>query len=357
MHDVVSDWLRVLICEVDGTHPSIFLHFPRFMCDVVSVPWSPPQPLPLQPQTRLQWRRCADLPVEMTGAQAVLVGGKVCVGGGDTEDAYSYLLFQYDRGRDGWATLPPCPVRLFGLGQFNGHIITVGGRTHGGDTTNKLHHYKEESQTWEEYLRPMPTQRRRLSVLTTQSAIIACGGVDSKGQVCVTVEVYTDEPSRWYTADPLPIRCYWMTSVIVNDTCYLLGGCDEYLDPTKSVLQCASITSLVERAKSPPKYFAALFASVWRTVKNTPLYSSTAASLSGSLLAVGGQYDRLQKSPAVHMFQPQTNSWVRMTSGDLPKAVHAVTAIQLPDNELFLCGGYSGRSRSQDVFIGSITDS
>ncbi len=160
----------------------------------------PPQPLPLQPQTRLQWRRCADLPVEMESAQAVLVGGKVCVGGGDAV-GNSHLLFQYDRRKDGWATLPPCPVGWFGLGQFKGHIITVGGCARGRDTTNKLHRYKEASQTWEEYLRPMPTPRRYLSVITTQSAIIACGGVDSKGQVCATVEVYTDEPSRWYTAD------------------------------------------------------------------------------------------------------------------------------------------------------------
>ncbi len=116
----------------------------NFLHNVVSVPWSPPQPLPLQPQTRLQWRRCADLPVEMRGAQAVLVGGKVCDGGGDTEIYGNVCLLLYDRGRDGWATLPPCPVRWFGLGQFKGHIITVGGISREGDTTNKLHCYKED---------------------------------------------------------------------------------------------------------------------------------------------------------------------------------------------------------------------
>ncbi len=270
-----------------------------------------------------------------------------------------HLLFQCDQG---WNTLPPCPVRLYGLGQFKGHIITVGGRTHGGVNTNKLHRYKEESQTWEEYLCPMPTPRWRLSVITTQSAIIACGGVDSIWQVCTTVEVYEDETDQWHTADPLSIRCHSMTSVIINDTCYVLGGCDKTLGHSKTVL-CASVTSLVERAKSPraPNWFAALFnrsnVSVWKTVKDTPLYSSTAASLSGCLLAIGGRDDQCQDSPAVHMFQPQTNSWVRMTSGDLPKAVHAVTYIQLPDNELFLCGGYSGGCKSKGVFIGSITDS
>ncbi len=341
---------------------------------MVSVPWSPPQPLPIQPQTRLQWRRCADLPVEMTRAQAVLVGGKVCVGGcnignshnlfqDDREDdtvGNSHLLFQYNRGRDGWVALPPCPVRWFGLGQFKGHIITVGGRTHEGDITNKLHRYEEESQTWEEYIRPMLTPRWRLSVITTLSAIIACGGVDSRVHIRENVEVYTDETDQWHTADPLPIRYYLITSVTINDTCYLLGGRDESSNTTNTVV-CAPVTSLVEKAKSPHNWFSILFngsnASVWKTLKDTPLKQSTAASVSGCLLAVGGCDDREQLSPAVHMFQPQTNSWVRMTSGDLPLAVHEVTAIELPDNELFLCGGYSAKDKRKGVFIGSITDS
>ncbi len=84
------------------------------------------------------------------------------------------------------------------------------------------------------------------------------------------------------------------------------------------------------------------------------LKRSTAASLSGCLLAVGGHDDQCQDSPAVHVFQPQTTSWVRMTSGDLPVAVCAVTAIQLPDNELFICSGYSQGGRSKGVFIGSM---
>ncbi len=178
--------------------------------------------------------------------------------------------------------------------------------------------------------------------------------MDSTRQICATVEVYTDETDQWHTTVPLPIHCYLMKSVTINDTCYLLGGCDKFSYPTKIVLS-APVTSLVERAKSPPTWLAAAFRSVWKTVKHTPLKQSTAASLSRCLLAVGGQYDHEQLSPAVHMFQPQTNSWVRMASGDLPVAVCAVTAIQLPDNELFICGGYS--RGLNDVFIGSITDS
>ena len=79
--------------------------------------------------------------------------------------------------------------------------------------------------------------------------------------------------------------------------------------------------------------------SVWKTLPDTPLVESAAASLSGSLLAVGGWDDKTPVSPAVHVFLPLTNSWVRVTTGDLPE--HAMTALQYsyhPTNYWLLVG-------------------
>ncbi len=314
--------------------------------------------LSIQPQTRLQWRRCKDLPVGMWGAQSVQVGGKVYVrAGGTSSEAYGYLVFQYDPERDGWATLPPCPVKSFALGQFQGHIITVGGVLRRGGITNKLHRYKEETQEWEEFLLPMPNARWFLSVITTQSAIIACGGRDSIGKRCATVEVYTVKTGQWHAADPLPIPCSSMTSVTIADTCYLLGGYDEPY-PTRCVLS-APVSSLIAKATSPPRKLASIFnRSSWKTPRDTPLKLSTAVCLSGRLLAVGGYVygDQYQNSPAVHMFQPQTNSWVRMTSGDLPVAVKQAAAVQLPDNKLLVCGGQTPEGEcTKNVYTASIT--
>ncbi len=293
----------------------------------------------------------------MRAAQSVRVGGKVYVGAGFTtsgDDAY--LVFQYDPERDGWAALPPCPVRLFALVQFQGHIITVGGVLRkGGDTTNKLHRYKEESQEWKEFLLPMPTARSNLSVITTQSAIIACGGIDSTGKKCATVEVYT---GQWHAADPLPISCYRMTSVTITDTCYLLGGFDNPKKPTRCVLS-AQVSSVIEKATSPPRGLASISnRSLWKTLQDTPLKLSTAACLSRCLLAVGGRDDRNQNLPLVHMFQSQTNSWVRMTSGDLPVAALAAAVLQLPVNKLLVCGGQTtDDTRTKNVYMASITHS
>ncbi len=290
-------------------------------------------------EARLQWRRCTDLPLEVGSLQSILVKGSIYVGGGVTKKIADYhVVFQYDLGRDGWYTLPPCPVRGFALGQFQGHLITVGGVTLEEEVTGKVYRFREAARVWEEYLKPMLTPRSILSIATTPSAIIACGGEDDEETTYSVVETYTVQTSQWRTAESLPFACSAMTSVTIGDTFYLLGGQDEH---TKAVL-CAAIPSLLKTAKSPTlqrSTSAPRITSVWKTLPATPLRMPTATSLGGRLLALGGVDDDEANSQAVNMYLPSTNSWVRMPSGDLPVAVYAATSVELPNSKLLICGG------------------
>ena len=197
----------------------------------------------------------------------------------------------------------------------------------------------------------MPTPRYFLSVISTESSIIACGGFNGT-ENCATVEVYSDQ---WYEADSLPCNCALMTSVNIDDTCYLLGGnCTPHI-PTKTAFY-AAVPTLIEKAMSTSRGFLSRIRSpsAWKTLPNTPMKWSTAASLGGHLLAVGGFDD--EKSPAVHMFIPQTNRWVRMTFSDLPVPLDRGTAIELPNNTLLVCGGHvTDIKRIKTVYMGSIT--
>ena len=38
-----------------------------------------------------------------------------------------YIVYCYDPSQDNWTTLPPCPVKWFGLGQINGKVVAAGG--------------------------------------------------------------------------------------------------------------------------------------------------------------------------------------------------------------------------------------
>ena len=316
------------------------------------------QPQLFHPQARLQWKRCVDLPLEMRCAQAVVMGKKVYVGAGDTDKVEDMIhVFQYTTTRDEWSRLPPHTVSLFAMAQFTGKLITVGGVIPNSDITGKVYCFKEESQEWVEFLKPMTTARYCLSVATTQSTIIASGGVtsfrDGKRVVCATVEVYSNETSQWYTADPLPAPYFWMSSVTIADTCYLLGGRDADNMRITTVLY-ASLTSLIQKATSPTHQSASR-TSVWKTLPDIPLNVSTAASLSGNLLAVGG-HDTKTVFPVINVFFPLTNSWVRFMTGDLPQPRLCCTAVQLSSNTMIVIGGLNNQKKpTKTVFIGTVT--
>ena len=279
------------------------------------------------------------------------------MGGGATEEAEDrYHVFQYNTSRDEWIRLPSHPVCYFAMAHITGNLITAGGGTPGG-ATDKVYRFKEVSQEWEEFLKPMPTARFYPSVATTQSAIIASGGAtdarDGKPVACATVEVYSSETSQWYTADPLPAPCGGMSSVTIAGTCYLLGGGDANNNDVATV-PYASLASLVQKATSPTRQSLS-DTSVWRTLPDTPLKASAAASLSGNLLAVGGHNNKTA-FPEVNVFFPLTNSWVRITTGALPEPRAGCTAVQLSSNTMIVIGGWDNKSkRTKTVFLGTIT--
>ena len=119
----------------------------------------------LHTQTKLQWKRCADIPIKATRIQVVVIGEKVYTGGGVTdpkEEIYTVLL--YDMVKDEWGRLPNHCVGLFALGGFQGNLVTVGGEPR----TNKVYRYNEETQEWEEFLTQMPTARLNQTILILQ---------------------------------------------------------------------------------------------------------------------------------------------------------------------------------------------
>ena len=279
----------------------------------------------------------------MVRPHAVVVGERVCVGGGDTDsEEENFLVCQYDPASDEWTTLPTCPVCNFGLGQLSGELLTVGGAIQ-GTPTGKVYRYKPESQEWEEFLQPMPTARVLHTVISAPSALIACGGLGVTWEPVSTVEVYTTETSQWHTTDPLPFPCYMMSSATINNTAYLLGGLtiDSSVQPTQAVMY-ASIDSLIQIATSHSQQSAGpdSTSSAWKTLRDTPLERSAAASLGGTLLAVGGRDDDSEALPAVHLHCSTTSTWIRVESGDLPQPQYGCTAVELPGNRLLVIGGY-----------------
>ena len=61
---------------------------------------------------------------------------------------------------------------------------------------------------------------------------------------------------------------------------------------------------------------------------------------------------KLLPSPAVHVFLPLINSWVRVITGDLPEPRHFCTAVQLSNRVLMFGGGDDNQKKpTKTVFL------
>ena len=256
---------------------------------------------------------------------------KVYVGGGVTESYDDdYIVYIYDKLENIWSLLPRCSVRWFCMETFKSKLITVGGRGQDESPTAKVFMLSADSQRWEEYITPMPTARHSSSIVAMATSLIVAGGTVFVGSELLatsttTVEIYSDSTSQWYTADPLPAPHCSMSSVVRDDLCYFMGGTDCYR---------ASLSSLIERATSPPVSAQPL----WKTLPPMPLKYCSAVCLNGCLMTVGGKNSDDQISPDVYVFLD--DKWVRLVNSNMPTERMSCCTASLSSEEVIVIGGW-----------------
>ena len=228
--------------------------------------------------------------------------GKVYCGGENNSVSKNrgegeYIVYCYDPSQDKWTTLPPLPVRNFGLGQVNGELVAVGGekKTKGKNIMSAAVHMYDNQQWSEQTISSMPTARSLPSVLSLQSALVVAGGFDPTGLVYFgyfdTVEIFKPETSQWCKTDPLPTACCNMSLVAIGNTCYALGG-QGALGARLNQALFTSVDDLLGNAvpanQTTSRKGSSDTQSAWKTLLNTPANDPTAAVLAGNLLAAGG---------------------------------------------------------------------
>ena len=194
----------------------------------------------------------------------------------------------------------------------------------------------------------MPTKRFSVSALCTGTALIVAGGLNDNNQKLKTVELLDIETQQWHTAPDLPEPLTESSLTLCQGGfVYLLGGHDEVNAGTSSVYSC-SVSSLHLSTGSKSNSLAQ--SSVWNRVASLPVTLSTAVTLHGQLLAVGG-WDQ-DATTAIHMYQPITNSWEVISRMTIPRALCLVAV--LPDNQLMVVGGWTtGNKLSNAVKFGT----
>lgn len=259
-----------------------------------------------------------------------MVDGIVYAGGGHAERKQDmYLVFKYNAENDQWATLRPCPSRVFGLGHLSGKLVAAGGMIR-DKVTGNVYSFHSDCEGWKKVpVPPMPTPRFRATVISCKLGIAVCGGVEESNSASDKVEVLRAESSQWFTADCLPIPCCIMKPAMVGNICYLVGGYSSWrpCTPTNCVMY-ASLASLLAPTST---------GSVWQLLpENLPYNRPVAASLGGLLLAIGG-WDKETAADGVFAYSSTTTSWVKI--GNLPLSHRAGGAVTLPSGEVMVVGG------------------
>ena len=274
-----------------------------------------------------------------------------------TNNDSEYIVYCYDPSQDKWTTLPPLPVRYFGLGQVESKLVAVGGNKRGDDQgTDEVYTFDERSRKWKQTIPPMPTARWSVSVLTLQSALVVAGGASSYTNV---VEIFKPDTSLWYRTDPLPRPCCDASLMAIGNTCYALGG---YRHPTYlNQALYASIDDLLGNAvpanskQQSTQRSSSDTQSSWRALPNTPTYEPAAVMLAGNLLAVGGKETSYggDDKKEIYMYSRSTNSWIYV--GDLPAPRLTTAVAVLSPTKFLMIGGWSQGARLNTMYMGTLT--
>ena len=181
---------------------------------------------------------------------SVVAQGRVYVGGGTTNnDKDMCTVMMYEQAA-GWRTLPRYQYYWFAMAVLQDQLTLVGGVDLSTErVTNQIAVW--DSRQWTHPYPHMPTPRRSPAVVTYIKWLVVAGGSDSGGgSPLSTVEVMDTTNKQWFTATPLPVGCRNMTSAIVGEECYFMGGyTNQHDQPNKQVFH-VSISAITSQAPS-----------------------------------------------------------------------------------------------------------
>ena len=165
-----------------------------------------------------------------------------------------------------------------------------------------------------------------------QSYLIVAGGIVD-GEYVHAVEILSVAYQQWLICASLPLPCYNMSAVVIQDKCYLLGGFNN--DGTLNRVFYATVSDLIRSGFS----YTLLPSLIWKSLPETPTYGPTATVIAGSLFILGGDETCTQTATQeqIHVYSPSSNSWVYVN--DLPAPRIEATATALSPTEILLIGG------------------
>ena len=216
----------------------------------------------------------------------------------------SNSVYRYQLREDEWNDLPSCPYRNSGLVVIDGVLTAVGGRD-GSRRTNKI--FTLRQSRWVKEYPPMNTARSSPDVVSIFDGrhmnviIIVIGGYVG-GRWSDAVELYNTGSSTWSQITSLPQPLTRPSAAICDNQLYVIGDDgDGYLCSLQTLLSSDQPISSQSITRSL----------TWTPLPRLPVTYSTAATLCGQLMIIGGKRDR---SPVNSIHQLVDGEWVNTGS-------------------------------------------
>ena len=265
----------------------------------------------------------------MSTPYSAIVEAKLYVGGGLT-------VAEYHPQEDKWLNLEQYQYQWFAMVALNNKLTLVGSMDPSTrQVTNQIAVWemKGVSYQWTHPYPNMPTNRYSPAVATYKWYLVVAGGHDAGFSELTAVEILNADSWQWMSMTPLPVKCYHMTTAIIQHELFLIGG---------SLTMQTLVVSLPDIVQTGANSNPTKTSTHWRTLPPPPLEWFSAIALRGFLLAIGGRH-RNDRSTAIHVYQPDTKSWSKV--GDLPTALSACSCSLLPSGEILVAGGWDSNGK------------
>ncbi len=267
------------------------------------------------------------------------------------------MLYAYSPDVDMWKVLPPCPLKWFGMAEWNGQLVLIGGmdadKADSQIITNRLAVW--ERGKWEFSLPAMLAARLSPTVVSHGRHLAVTGG--RRGYQGCCVETLNADTMQWQRLPPVPINTLPHTTAVCHGKIYLMqqrSGKILHADLRTFLEQKTEDsnpdTNLQdERSDSSESDTSDLdSSSIWKPITKPPVSPLQMASI-GGYAAVISHGTSGEGNLDIHAFFPETNSWYMI--GKYPALMSKLSCITSPKKELFIAGGDLISSQcSQKIF-------
>ena len=269
------------------------------------------------------------MPTGVATIQALVMGGKVYIGGED--NFYKILEYTIEGGQ--WREIKT-PVTDFGMLVINNQLLIIGGMERQDMPSNQVWALDTVYGTWTKPFPAMTTTRSWVSAVSYKRWVLVVGGQDQT--LKNFVEVLDTVIGKWYVAIPLPSGKLRASITAIHDTLYILW---------RSSGARISLPGLISDAVT--QHPTTIPQSEWQPLPEAPAtLLLSIVSHQESLVALEDTSSTFEDhATSIFMYLPQMEKWLKVA--ELPASRQTCACIVLPETQQLMVIG--GRNKAGDL--------